>query len=389
MSEIFNLIPVMTSNTTPSGEASASSSYSGFEAWKAFNGIADGGWQADSGTSWWLMYDFGETSKALVTKYSITASTNAGNARSPKNWTFEGSNDGIQWSVLDTQVNQINWTVGLVREYSFNNEYSFRYYRLNISANNTTDVYTNVGELKLFGFIPRINKFLILTNDENFINIDGGDYGENLIPTLTSNTSNGEASSDSTHATLLPYQAFDGKETTFWGSSGYGTTISWLKYKFIDKKNVNKYTIYPREGLINTPNSWTFEGSNDDSNWTILDTQTNVTDWVDKSVKEFIFPNDNEFLSYRINITQSNGTAIQIAELKFYSEKKSSLKIFSTQSEQNFITHGMDKSTVFDLNSQITNKIFIEQSPTALGSGKVFSKTIDTTKTPIKKVSIK
>lgn len=56
--------------------------------------------------------------------------------------------------------------------------------------------------------------------------------------------------------------------------------------------------------------------------------------------------------------------------------------------EQNFINHGMDKSTELDLSAEMTNKIFVEQSSTSLGNGKVFRKSIDTTKTPIKKMSI-
>lgn len=74
---------------------------------------------------------------------------------------------------------------------------------------------------------------------------------------------------------------------------------------------------------------------------------------------------------------------------KVVSKDNSNVKIIPSQSEQNFINHGIDKSTTIDLNSQMTNKVFIEQSSTPLGSGKVFKKSIDTLVTPIKKVEIK
>ena len=132
----------MTSNTTPSGVCSASSTYAtpGYEAWRAFNGIIDAAenkcWIASSGqTTGWLQYQF--VTVQAVQWYSITNRTIIDVGASPKDWTLEGSNDGLIWTILDTQTNQ-TWINGEKKEYTIVNPRAFLYYRLNISANNTS-----------------------------------------------------------------------------------------------------------------------------------------------------------------------------------------------------------------------------------------------------------
>ena len=83
------------------------------------------------------------------------------NGRWPKNWTFEGSTDNTNWTVLDTVVDAnydhgSSLYAGNVRGSSikrmFTNATAYRYYRLNITANGGDPTYTVVGELELFGF---------------------------------------------------------------------------------------------------------------------------------------------------------------------------------------------------------------------------------------------
>ncbi len=125
-------IPQMSSNTTPSG-AAAASSVSGTAAWNAFDRNTGTGWStANTVTTGWLSYNF-PTGK-IIKRYgwfaSIFGSTN------PRTWTFEGSNNGSTWVVLDTQT---AFTSGASTFYSFDisaNTTSYTYYRINISAVN-------------------------------------------------------------------------------------------------------------------------------------------------------------------------------------------------------------------------------------------------------------
>lgn len=148
-----NAIPVMTSNTTPSGVASASSvNSSGFDAFQAFNGIQDEryGWASNSPISW-LQYQFPQ--KKIIYKYSLSMRTNStyyAAGEPPKTWTFEGSNDGVNWTILDTQTNNTTLARGVIEEYRISNSKAFTYYRVNISANQGNATITVIAELKMF-----------------------------------------------------------------------------------------------------------------------------------------------------------------------------------------------------------------------------------------------
>ncbi|WP_019639010.1 hypothetical protein [Paenibacillus fonticola] len=154
-------IPKMTSNTTPSGVVSASAVYSNtFPAWLAFDGNA-GANPYRSGTGVFkLSYKF--DGAKVIAKYVISAE--ASNP-SPKDWTFEGSANGIDWVILDSRSDQ-RWTqTGILKkEYSFSNNSSYLNYRLNVtttSSNTDARIY-QLEMMELF----YDNKTLIYHNSE-------------------------------------------------------------------------------------------------------------------------------------------------------------------------------------------------------------------------------
>lgn len=166
-------IPKMTSNTTPSGRAFASSEYESSQgAWRAFNrssgafvsGYGSGG-IGDVG------YEF--VSPIRIGKYAVMSYNGSNFDAPPKDWTFEGSNDGVNWVVLDKQTNQVWTTINTDKEYfidigKINN---YKMYRLNWTANNGYASYTIIEELKLYEVITP-SKLLILPNnsEKTFIN---------------------------------------------------------------------------------------------------------------------------------------------------------------------------------------------------------------------------
>jgi hypothetical protein len=129
-----NQVPDMTSNTAPSGTAYASSFTVGSDPFKAFDRDNTTWWASVGGTATgYIAYDFGSTK--TVAQYTITGPT-AGNATyGPKTWTFEGSTDNSSWTVLDTQTNVSAWGIIEKRTYTFTNNTPYRYYRINITAN--------------------------------------------------------------------------------------------------------------------------------------------------------------------------------------------------------------------------------------------------------------
>lgn len=120
------LIPAMTSNTTPSGTASADSYESGHEAYKAFDQDATTYWSpATSSSSGWVQYDFG--SQKVVTKATIKA-LYATQARL-KNFKIQASNDGVTFTDLYSGVYPNDNTEPSVTV-DINNVAPYQYYRL-------------------------------------------------------------------------------------------------------------------------------------------------------------------------------------------------------------------------------------------------------------------
>jgi hypothetical protein len=99
--------------------------------------------------------------------YAIQFSTNGAEPtnRGPKNWTLLGSNDGTTWTTTDTQTNQTGWTTGLTRTYTCATPSgtAFRFYEINITANNGDGTYTTIGQMYLYVAVSTFKRRLVLT----------------------------------------------------------------------------------------------------------------------------------------------------------------------------------------------------------------------------------
>jgi hypothetical protein len=101
-----------------------------------------------SGVSGWLQYDLGLGHAKIVRRYTVTSS-NDKVPRDPKDWQFQGSSDGSTWTPLDTQSNQTFTERYQLKAYTVASPASYRYYRLNITANNGDGFFTDLSELGL------------------------------------------------------------------------------------------------------------------------------------------------------------------------------------------------------------------------------------------------
>ncbi|HET7544764.1 MAG TPA: fibronectin type III domain-containing protein [Polyangiaceae bacterium] len=99
----------------------------------------------------WLRYQM--TRPTLITTYELTSGDDTP-ARDPKDWTLEGSLDGLTWSVLDTRTNQTFNSRLVSKSYTFSNTTPYLYYRLNISANQGGEDETQLSELRMRGTLP-------------------------------------------------------------------------------------------------------------------------------------------------------------------------------------------------------------------------------------------
>ena len=114
--------------TDSTSSVSSSGYYStGYEAWRAFSDpYRNTGWRSNTTVTGWLSYDFNST--RVIKRYYIRKNTSI---YGPRSWTFEGSNDGNTWDVLETisSNTQTVYVSGILA-----NTTAYRYYRVNVSA---------------------------------------------------------------------------------------------------------------------------------------------------------------------------------------------------------------------------------------------------------------
>ena len=155
------LIPTMTSNTTPYGEASASSEdSSSHAAWKAFNGnykSETNYWETASSTSnGWLQYKFVNPVRVRrLFLYLNCASWGTGQV-SDLNFILQASNDGSNFIDLSEELTAVYDTTNKLINYSANidNDNYYSYYRVyakpHIGVVGQASTFIAIGGLQLY-----------------------------------------------------------------------------------------------------------------------------------------------------------------------------------------------------------------------------------------------
>jgi hypothetical protein len=117
------------------GTATDSAHITGQEGVYAFDGNAGSKWFNNNvAPTGWVQYDFGANNAQAVKRYTVS-SANDVPARDPKDWQFQGSQDGTVWTTLDSKSGQTFANRYQQNVYPIGNTTAYRYYRLNITAN--------------------------------------------------------------------------------------------------------------------------------------------------------------------------------------------------------------------------------------------------------------
>ena len=136
-------VPVMTSDTTPSGEASASSTYSGAPAYRAFDGTSnDWATAQNQTTNQWIKYAFTEP----VCIKAVTLTTHNGRMNHFK---IQGSSDNFVSDINDLYEGTAPSTTSDMA-FTISNNDSYRYYRCFI-IDVHSDAYAGLNELQFYG----------------------------------------------------------------------------------------------------------------------------------------------------------------------------------------------------------------------------------------------
>ncbi len=148
------LNPTQLTNVATGGAASASSANSGQPATNAFDQNPSTLWGINGSTGW-LQYQFPSGTSYKITQYQVTSAYSTGNLgnQAPSAWQLLGSNDGTNWTVLDTRSGQVPAVIPDLRIYSVATPGTYSYYRLSITANNGAG-FTNIAELSLMTTLP-------------------------------------------------------------------------------------------------------------------------------------------------------------------------------------------------------------------------------------------
>lgn len=149
---VENIIPIMTADNLPAPYvASADSVQTSTDryAYKAFDNNLATMWHSNTPHPHWLRIQL--PTARIVTRYSVT--TAAGSYPQPPNtWQFQGSNNGTDWTTLDSQSGQFaGRPANETWDYDFTNMTPYRFYRMYITSASGPDYgYCAVARLRLF-----------------------------------------------------------------------------------------------------------------------------------------------------------------------------------------------------------------------------------------------
>lgn len=172
-----NIIPVMTSNTSPSGEASASSTYCDEDnnyssAWLAFDHegtLSINGWVSNNDKTGWLAYEF--TDSKCITKYTIVSNghhNTTGLNGAPRYWTFEGWDEqSSKWVILDIRKNITDWYLGVKKEFTFLNTNAYKKYRINVTSTKNDGYHVCINELEMMETVYTPTNLTATAGDSN------------------------------------------------------------------------------------------------------------------------------------------------------------------------------------------------------------------------------
>ena len=169
------------------------------------------------------------------------------------------------------------------------------------------------------------------------------------IPAMTANNAPSPlVASASTNggSSYLPWYAFNKNNTQINGQLGWitqsGALTGWLMLDLgaAGAKIITAYSITaPGSSSYNNaaPKTWTLQGSNNNVDWTTLDTQTNVSAWQVGETRQYVINNQISYRYYKLDVTLNSGNAsyLMVGQLRLLETSNNVSKFLVTD---NFVT---------------------------------------------------
>lgn len=271
----FQAGPVVTS---PGGPYKVSS---GEEVDKSIDGNTRTKWCIDGPPST-VTWQVALPDPVAVTTYRIS-SANDVPARDPRRWTFEGSTDGEQWTVLDTRALTSSFESRYqTKDFSFTNTKAYRFYRFNFTPEAVS--HFQLSEISLAG-----------------VDLVGGALSYLNSPSGHAGTTAGSDISATT----------DADPATAWRVAQAQSPVVW-QVDLPRPTALNSYlltaaTDHPEAD----PTGWVLAGSTDGATWVTLDTRTSPLGTRGETTT-FPFTNSTSYNSYRLTFTPAGQGSVQI-----------------------------------------------------------------------------
>ncbi|SLM62557.1 discoidin domain-containing protein [Dickeya aquatica] len=168
-----SLVPKLTSSTSATGitvsQSSAFNNDPRWYGWKAFDGGVtgeDSRWSTQAGFPQWLSVAFNDAKS--VDYYFIICRQDLSSGGVPKDWIFQGSDDGINWVTLDSQSG-VTFTPNEKKIFSINKA-TYKNFRISVSAVNTNSSLVTITE---FGLMQREQKILLRSGNTYYTSVNG------------------------------------------------------------------------------------------------------------------------------------------------------------------------------------------------------------------------
>lgn len=350
--KVEGLVPIMTGATTPSGEASASNTYSSGYPWKAFNGTNVGdydGWIANFTSTYipaWICYKF-DNAVCVNRVYFENRNYSGDDNVRIKTYKVQASNDDFVSDIHDltdliTRDNSKNVPKGS-DSITFNNNNAYTSYRLYITERFAgqgshvgcailqfyeADITTSQYAMSLIGKYDYCSNALLsnATWADALLKSDYRDEIFNIqVPKMTSNTTpSGTVIAGSAYSTAYDaFKAFDKDNSTRWNSNASAQN-EYIGYTFTEPVvitgiKIRNYQVYTCK----------IQASNDGTNWTDLTDTLDITPYVQGDDYYFTINNNTKYRHYCVRcLTSQQGTTnFSIYEIQFYGRASSEVLI--------------------------------------------------------------
>lgn len=234
----------------------------------------------------WVQFAFGNNVRKKLTYYSLSSANDAPE-RDPRSWTLLASNDGNNWTTLDTRSNEFFPARLLKREFSINSNAAYAMYRLQMT--NNSGAILQLADIELIGKAD----------------IDLTDSGGLVTSQHNDSPVNEQDKNAFDNNTASKYLTFN--------------PSTWIQFQFPANKayTATSYSLTSAgDAAERDPLNWNLQASTDGANWKLLDEQRNQDFPARYLRRTFNVNNAAAYSFYRFNVSNNSGAITQIGEIE-------------------------------------------------------------------------